>query len=318
MLSFQQVARAEAPPSVPAKTAPAKAAPVKAAPVKAAPVKAAPKKSAQQERFDAAAHKLGSGDPATVQNGIDALVLEGGPLAERALTERVAAGLPPSLVEPALRGLVALKAKRSVPVVIELLEHRRALVRSEALLALSQLDARKPSPLQATFVAALNDPASEVSRAAAQGLGKIGTKTALPALWSAYDRGVTPALASIAELAGPESIDTLLTRVQASGGIELIGAALDRILARNALPSTAQVKLVRALAATKSDGARQYLLGWLDRIKLQGNAQVKQELFGALKALSTPESPAAQPAAASPPPEVAIKAPTTATKAGAR
>lgn len=300
-LSMQPTARAEAPPAAPA----------------AKVEKPAAKKSAQQERFDAAVHKLASGDPKAVQSGIDAMVLEGGPLAERALTERVAAGLPPSLVEPALKGLVALKAKRSVPVVMELLEHRRALVRSEALLALAQLDARKPSPLQATFITALQDPASEVSRAAAHGLGTIGTKAALPALWSAYDRGVTPALTSIAELAGPESTDTLVTRVQASGGIEQIGAALDRMLARNALPTGSQVKLVRALAATRSDGARQYLLGWLERIKLQGNAQVKQELFGALKALSAPPAqspPAPQPAAPSPPPEVAIKT----TKAGGR
>jgi len=312
-LSLPSGGRADAPvtaaPAQPKAAAAASGSPAQAAP-KAAPSKA----SAQKERFEAAVHKLSSGDPATVQNGIDAMVLAGGPLAERALTERIAAGLPPSLIEPALRGLIALKAKRSVPVVIELLEHRRALVRSEALLALSQLDTRKPSPLQATFVAALDDPATEVSRAAAEGLGKIGTKAALPALWSAYDRGVTPALASIAELAGPESTDTLIARVQASGGIEQLGAAIDRMLARNALPAAAQVKLVRALVATKSDGARQYLLGWLDRIKLQGNAQVKQELFGALKAMSAPQTPAAQPAAASAPPEVAVKS----NKAGAR
>ena len=102
-----------------------------------------PPKSAQQERFDGAIQKLESGDPVTVQIGIVALVETGGPAAERALTERVAAGLPPSLIEPALAGLVALKAKKSMPVLIELLGHRRALVRSAALLALSQLDTRK-------------------------------------------------------------------------------------------------------------------------------------------------------------------------------
>lgn len=271
-------------------------------------VKAATDKSAEHQRFDAARQKLASGDPATVQVGIDALVEHGGPNAEKALTERVAMGLPPALVEPALRGLVTLKAKRSVPVLIELLEHRRSFVRSEALLALSRLDTRKHSPLQAAFVAALSDPASEVSRAAAEGLSRIGSKAALPALWSAYDKGVTPALASIAELAGVESVEALVTRTRANG-VELLTPVIDRMLARNALPSGAQVKLVRAMAATRSDGARQYLMKWLDRIKLQGQAQIKKELFDALKALDTklPAASAAQ--------EVAVRS--TAAKKGA-
>jgi len=274
----------------PAWAEPTSAPPAAAAPAPAAPkAKAGPAKSAEQQRFEAALQKLASGDPAAVQIGIDALAEQGGPAAEKALTDRVATGLPPALIEPALRGLVKLKAKRSVPVVIELLEHRRSFVRSEALLALSQLDTRKPSPLQPTFVAALEDPSSEVSRAAAEGLGRIGTKAALPALWTAYDNGVAPALASIAELAGVESVEALVARTQTTG-IELLEPVVDRMLARNALPSGAQVKLVRAMAATRSDGARQYLLKWLDRIKMQGQAQapVKKELFDALKAIDTP------------------------------
>jgi hypothetical protein len=75
-------------------------------------------------------------------------------------------------------------------------------------------------------------------------------------------------------------------------GVERLEPALDRVLARNALPSAAQVKLVRGMAATKSDGARQYLLKWLERIKLQGHAQVKKELFEALKAIDTPATSA--------------------------
>jgi hypothetical protein len=302
VLSFGGTAWADPPTARPAPaTAPAAA---------AKPPKAAPAKSAEQQRFEAALHKLSAGDPAVVQSGIDALVEQGGPQAERALIDRVALGLPPALVEPALRGLVTLKSKKSVPVLIELLEHRRSFVRSEALRALSQLDARKPSPLQATFVAALSDPASEVSRAAAEGLGRVGTKAALPALWSAYDKGVTPALASIAELAGPESVEALVTRTTASG-IEPLEPVVSRMLARNALPPGAQVKLVRAIAATKSEGAHQYLLQWLDRIKMQSQAQVKKELFEALKVFSTPAAPA-EPAQ-----EVAVR-PAAAAQGGAR
>lgn len=303
-----------APPAASPKPPAAASAPVAAAPAAkpAKPAKAAPAKSVEQERFDAALHKLASGDPAVVQSGIEALVEHGGPNAERALIERVSAGLPPSLIEPALAALVALKSKKSMPVVMELLEHRRALVRGAALRALSQLDARKPSPLQATFIAALDDSASEVSRAAAEGLGRVGTKAALPALWSAYDKGVTPALASIAELAGVESIEALTTRAQASG-IETLEPVVDRMLARNALPAPAQVKLVRAIAATKSEGAHQYLLRWLDRIKLQtSQATVRKELFEALKVFSTPGAASAEPAQ-----EVAVR-PAAAPQGGAR
>jgi hypothetical protein len=308
VLSFQGSAWADPPPT----PAPAAAQPAPAAAQPAAKAaKQAPAKSAEQQRFDAALQKLASGDPAVVQSGIDALVEHGGPAAERALIERVTLGLPPSLIEPALQGLVKLKAKKSVPVLVELLEHRRALVRSEALRALSQLDTRKPSPLQATFVAALGDPASEVSRAAAEGLGRIGTKAALPALWSAYDKGVTPAIASIAELAGPESVEALITRTQASG-IETLEPVVSRMLARNALPPGAQVKLVRAIASTKSEGAHQYLLKWLERIKMQSQAQVKKELFEALKVFSTPSGGPAESAQ-----QVAVR-PATSSQGGAR
>lgn len=301
VLSFQASAWAEPPPAALAPaSSPAAGAP-NAKPAAKAAVKPSAARSAEKERLDAALKKLSAGDPALVQSAIDTLVEQGGAVAERALTERVAAGLPPSLVEPALQALVKLHAKRSVPVLVELLAHRRALVRSEALRALSQLDTRKPSPLQATFVSALDDSASEVKRAAAEGLGRIGTRSALPALWTAYDAGVTPALASIAELAGPESVDAVMARAQA-GGLGMLETVLDRMVERKALPNATQVKVVRGLAALKTEDSRQFLLKWLDRVKMQNQTQLKKELFEALKAFNT--APAA-PAAASE--EVALK-----------
>jgi hypothetical protein len=302
------LADASASPSAPATATAKTTAPAAAAPAGAAPKKA-PAKSVAQERLDAAVNKLKAGDPNVVEAGFAALAEQGGAAAERALTERIAQGLPPNLIAPALHALVAMNAKRSLPVVLELLEHRRALVRSEALLAIAALDARKPSPLQPTFIALLNDPASEVSDAAAQGLGRFGTKAALPALFAAYDKGSAAALASIAKLAGPESLPLVLERAK-SRGVTAVAPVLDGMLARNALPSAGQIKLARALTESGGDDARQYLLQWLDRIKLAQNAQVKKHLFEALKAFNAPAAtPAPAPAAPVPATPAAPAAP---------
>jgi hypothetical protein len=86
---------------------------------------------------------------------------------------------------------------------------------------------------------------------------------------------------------------------------------IDAMLARNALPSGAQIKLARALTEDGSDTAHQYLLKWLDRIKLAQNAQVKKHLFDALKAFNAaPAAPAAVPAPAAPAAAPAAPAPT--------
>jgi hypothetical protein len=93
----------------------------------------------------------------------------------------------------------------------------------------------------------------------------------------------------------------VLERAKGSG-LPAMTPVLDAMLARNALSSAAQIKLARALTADGSDTARQYLLLWLDRIKLAENAQVKKHLFDALKAFNAPAPGAPAPAAPAPAP----------------
>jgi HEAT repeat protein len=169
---------------------------------------------------------------------------------------------------------------------LELAQHRRALVRSHALPALGAIERRGARAAQSQMLSALEDESTEVSTAAAKALVLIGTRSALPALFAAYDRGLAAALATIGELAGRESVETLLERAPA-GKIETVEPALNRLLERKALSAVDQVKLAQRLAELGTPSARRYLLEWLDRIKLDGSARVKRELFESLKKLES-------------------------------
>jgi HEAT repeat protein len=241
---------------------------------------------AARARQAEAVRKLGAADAETVRAGIEALREIGGSTAERELITRAQSGLPPALTLAALDALVALKSRRAVPTMLELAQHRRALVRSHALSALGAIERRGARAAQSQMLSALEDESTEVSTAAAKALVLIGTRSALPALFTAYDRGLAAALATIGELAGRESVETLLERAPA-GKIETVEPALNRLLERKALSAVDQVKLAQRLAELGTPSARRYLLEWLDRIKLDGSARVKRELFESLKKLES-------------------------------
>jgi HEAT repeat protein len=240
--------------------------------------------AATRARQSEAVRKLNAGDPEAVRTGVQTLRELGDAASQKALVTRLQVGLPPALVVTVLDALVAMKARRALPVITELSQHRRALVRSRALTALGALEARGARATQTLLIAALEDPSSEVTAAAATALEKVGTKVALPGLFAAYDRGVTSALPAIAELAGRESIGELVARMP-QGVVEPLEPALDKLLDGSKLSTTDQVELARKLTGLGTPSARRYLLKWLDRIKLSGHARVKGELFQALKAL---------------------------------
>jgi hypothetical protein len=257
--------------------------------------------SAAKARQAEAVRKLAAAEPESVSAGIAALRAIGDQAAQKALIERVQVGLPPAQVVAALDALVAMRAKRALPVITELVQHRRPLVRSQALAALAAIEQRGARATQTVVLSALEDPSADVCAAAAAALGRIGTPSALPALFAAYDRGVLTALPAIADLAGRESIAPLFARMP-QGAVEPVEPVLDRMLEGGKLSVADQVAVARKLTELGTPSARRYLLKWLDRIKLQGQARVKTELFQSLKTLD------AKPAA----PAVAAPAPTAA------
>jgi hypothetical protein len=279
------------------------------APVASTKPSAPSTRDAARAREAEAVRKLNAPDAESVRAGIDALREISGMQAERALIARVEAGLPPALVTPALDALVALGSRRALPVITELTQHRRGLVRQRAISALAALETKGARTTQTLLLAALEDPDAEVRSAAATALGRVGTPAALPALFAAYDRGVTTALPTIAQLAGRESVEPVFARMP-QGMVEPVEPVLDGMLERGKLSAFEQVKLVKRLAAMATPSARHYLLKWLDRIKLSGAAPVKNELFQALKALDAGSAPVVAQATA-PAPAAATPAVTT-------
>jgi hypothetical protein len=95
------------------------------------------------------------------------------------------------------------------------------------------------------------------------------------------------------------------------GTVEPVEPVLDRMLESGKLSVADQVGVARKLTELGTPSARRYLLKWLDRIKLQGQARVKTELFQSLKTLDA--RPAAAQLAA--PASTAAPAPAAPTRA---
>jgi HEAT repeat protein len=210
---------------------------------------------------------------------------------------RLRAGLPPAKVEQALAEIVVAKRRDAVPVVLELLQHRRPRIRELAVGALAALGTPR---VQSPLASALEDPASDVREAAARALGEVGSQSALKPLLAAHERGVRQALLSIGKLARPSHVAELLERNQEQA-VTALAPALAIMLERSDFPLSGKLMIIRKVAASHTEVSHQFLLDWLSRFKSDGHPRLRQELFDALKGFD------AKPAAA--PPNAARRSP---------
>jgi HEAT repeat protein len=225
--------------------------------------------------------KLQNGDEAAVRQAFGSLVELGGEDAAQAVVARLRRGLPPQLIEAAIDTLVLLGRPSLAPPLLELTQHRRIQIRIKAMQALASL---KMKSAQSALLYALDDPSSEVRTAAVEALASLGNARALPALYTAAERGVPGAWEAVGQIATAADFKTLVSRAQRDDA--MVGRpALDTLMARANLPLDAKLKLVQQVAGLGTPSARAVLTDWSAAYKAEGHPRLRQGLVDGLARL---------------------------------
>ncbi|MDH5674707.1 MAG: HEAT repeat domain-containing protein [Myxococcales bacterium] len=187
-----------------------------------------------------AAKLMASSKREDVEAGIQSLGLLGTAEATPPLTERIRAGLPPDLLQTAILTLVALGQKEAGPVLLELSSHRRAAVRVQAIEAIASLN---PDGAEAALSAALSDSDAKVRAAAANALGTIGAKGALPRLFTALDGGNMEASGAIGKLIDGTEVSRLMAYLGKTP-FQVLASALGETLQRPDVDVSVKLQIV--------------------------------------------------------------------------
>jgi hypothetical protein len=237
-----------------------------------------PTAAVQQELLKSAQEKL-SGDEAAIRQGLGALASLGGEAASQAVVTRLRRGLPPQLIEVAIDALVQLRRPSAGPALLELLQHRRMQLRVKAMAALAALEVRSA---QSALLYALDDPSGEVREAAVLALSRVGQPRALPALFTAAERGVPGAWQAIGRIASPADLKALVARAP-HGDPALIRPALDALLERTNLPLDGKLRAVQLVQGLGSAGARACLVEWLAALPADAQPRMRTALLQAVQ-----------------------------------
>ena len=239
--------------------------------------------------------KLDEGDASAVEQALSVLAQIGGDTAVQSVVTRLRRGLPPQLTEEAIDALVLMNRPLAAPALLELTLHRRVGIRVKAIAAIGAL---KVKSAQSALLYALDDPSSDVRGAAVEALATAGTTRALPALFTAADRGASGAWKAIGSLATANDLKRIMEHAQA-GDVTPLRPALDTLMARTDLPLAAKLRTVQALEKLGSGSARACLVEWLAQENTDNAGRVRKALFASIKKLDgAAQSATPAPAAA--------------------
>jgi hypothetical protein len=194
--------------------------------------------------------ELDSAAPEAIESALVRAVELGGADVAKLVAARAQKGLPPQLTLTAVQTLAALKQPSTAPVLLELALHRRAEVRAQVVVALTEVRSVKG---QAVLLAALDDPSPDVRKVAAEALGTVGGRHALAALISAMERGVDGAARAVGKLADARDA-TKLIELASTHGLTVLEPALTEWIAHKRVPLAHKVRLVEGLRAAELKG----------------------------------------------------------------
>jgi len=199
---------------------------------------------------------LDSHDADEIRMGIENLGLSGRASAVAPLSARIERGLPRPLLETAVETLGVLAKPAAGPILFRLADHRVASVRVAALRAIVSC---RPRGADAALIEALGDLDPRVRGAAAIGLGELGARGSLGALFHAFDRGVLESVTSIGQLADGAATDRLLGYL---GRVPLdsLNPGLNEIFARSEVSTAIKLRIVGRLGELATPEVRSYLM----------------------------------------------------------
>lgn len=226
---------------------------------------------------------LRSGDPTKIRAALDEIRMAGkgpgtpfvGPIVD--LLQR---GVSSQLAEAAIDTLGDLEAESASAVVAEYSQHRNARVRQAATKALVKT---KGGAAVKALVHALSDQDAMVRGVAANGLGQLKAKSAVPDLFLALDHRINEASGSIGMLCAPQECEQLGTRI-GKVPFEVIGEGVEQALFRTDVPDDTKIKLLGRVRELGTAEANKFLKETLKKWPQGGSARVKQALEQAAQA----------------------------------
>jgi HEAT repeat protein len=230
--------------------------------------------------------KISSADAAEVLDGLAAAGAAGSagaPLAPpiEGLLQR-GATLP--VAKAAIEALGAIGAASSSAVLRPYMRHRVPDLRRAAARALGST--RGPEAVEA-YREGLRSPDGQVRGFSATGLGNLWAADALPDLFTALDRNVSEAAASIGLLCTAETCPKLLAKL-GSIPLDVMTSGIDPILFRSRpFPDETLIDLIGRVRELGSPDAGKYLADVLSRWPAAGSKRVKEALESAVASLPT-------------------------------
>jgi HEAT repeat protein len=220
-------------------------------PAAAAPGKPAPGKARKQASLEEVAVMLSSNDEDEVRTALEtAATLPVGDVLPM-LDERIRSGLSRVLLDVAIDSLMLLDSKLEAPLLTDLARHRRPEVRVRALEAMGRM---KAPTAEQVLTRGLGDQTPEVRKAAADALAELGTRSGMPALERALDRGVDGAARALGRLAKPDDVTRLLERVGRTP-TTLLAPMFGALFARKDVPDPDKLRCIEKLASLGGDEA---------------------------------------------------------------
>lgn len=230
-----------------------------------------------------AAADLKSSDQAKIRAALDDVRLAGkagGGAFVTPIVDLLHRGLPPQLAEAALDTLGDLESEAASPTVAEYTQHRNLRVRQAATKAL--VKTKGPAAVRA-LQHALSDSDGMVRGVAANGLGQLKAKGAIPDLFLALDHRINEASVSIGMLCSAQECEQLGTRI---GKIpfDVVSAGIEQAVFRADVADDTKIKLVGRVRELGTQEANKFLKEMFKKWPKEGSARVKQALDQAVQA----------------------------------
>jgi HEAT repeat protein len=228
---------------------------------------------------------LKSSDATKIRGALDEIRLagkNGGGAFVTPIVELLQRGVTSQLAEAALDTLGDLEAEPSSAMVAAYAQHRNVKVRQAATKAL--VHTKGPVAVKA-LVRALSDPDAMVRGVAANGLGQLKAKAAVPDLFLALDHRVNEAAVSIGMLCSPQDCEQLSTRI---GKIpfDVVAGGVEQAIFRTDVADDTKIKLIGRIRELGTNEANKFLRDTSKKWPQGGSARVKQSLDQAVQATS--------------------------------
>jgi HEAT repeat protein len=243
----------------------------------------APTKPPQVTISKTAAADLRSSDATKIRAALDEIRMagkSGGGAFVAPIVELLQRGVTSQLAEAAIDTLADLEAEPASVVISEYAQHRNVRVRQAATKALVRT--KGPVAIKA-LTKSLSDQDGMVRGVAANGLGQLKAKVAVPDLFIALDHRVNEASVSIGMLCGAQECDQLSTRI---GKIpfDVVSGGIEQALFRTDVPDDTKIKLIGRIRELGTNEANKFLRETTKKWPPGGSPRLKQALEQAVQA----------------------------------